>query len=669
MKKLLVFSLILLSTLFVSCFFISSNAKADMDCGPSATWTYDESTKTLYVSGTGAITDTCYYRYPGVTNLVIGEGIEEIGKEAFTMCQSLVNVSLPSTLKTIGEMAFDSCFNLKSIDIPDSVTHIGYRAFGYCLNMESINLSKNLEVLSDGAFYECRKLKTIDIPDKVTTLYTTSFTFCGSLVSMRIGKGVQKVIAEVHDGNPVVKYVIFTGSAPYIDKFAFYNYTTTIYYPSGDSSWNGMPNKDWPNSTLIWVGVEDPMSIKPETEGDTETGICGQKAYWEYKDGVLHITGSGDVTSAPWQHLRLDVVEVIVDDTITGLSADGAFIYFENLEKVYLSKNLETLGHSAFAYTKIKEITIPDKVKVIEGSTFEYCKYLEIVNLPKGLEQIDYSAFLSCKNLKVLNLPESLSLFYVSSVHGTAIEELRFPASLNCINPGNIGEEWSGSLKRLYFMGNPPTMASNLFEGFSGDIYVHEGLEEWAQYDNYFVNAQIEWHYVDCPHFFDKWDSNRNEGHSAECTVCGEIVNSEHEWIETVDKEATCLESGTAVKKCVLCNHVKSYVLEKRAHTYDSAWNSDETQHWKVCQECGQEAQNENHQGDGECTVCGVVLPNNEPDLTPTPEPGFDFVEETNPTTIIDACDDGEDTLWIIISVVAGLIVVAGIVFVIVYKK
>ena len=42
-----------------------------------------------------------------VTELIIPDGVTEIGKYAFQGCTQLASVSLPESLKTIGESAFD----------------------------------------------------------------------------------------------------------------------------------------------------------------------------------------------------------------------------------------------------------------------------------------------------------------------------------------------------------------------------------------------------------------------------------------------------------------------------------------------------------------------------------------------------------------------------------
>ncbi|MBR4920090.1 MAG: leucine-rich repeat protein [Prevotella sp.] len=103
------------------------------DCGTDATWSYEMVTRTLTISGTGAIEDYSgwdgtmggavgsfnpnnFNGYPcGIKRVVIGEGITEIPGGAFYMEVGITSVSLPSTLNSISTDAFGECNGLETI--------------------------------------------------------------------------------------------------------------------------------------------------------------------------------------------------------------------------------------------------------------------------------------------------------------------------------------------------------------------------------------------------------------------------------------------------------------------------------------------------------------------------------------------------------------------------
>lgn len=122
-------------------------------CGDNATWSFDEATGTLTISGTGAMYDFDNIHFStdersspwlrtaknisDIKSIVIEEGITSIGAKAFYDLEYVSSVSLPSTLTKIGAEAFrvfstDNCASMfKTITIPASVTEIGEKALGY----------------------------------------------------------------------------------------------------------------------------------------------------------------------------------------------------------------------------------------------------------------------------------------------------------------------------------------------------------------------------------------------------------------------------------------------------------------------------------------------------------------------------------------------------------
>ena len=85
-------------------------------CGTNVTYSYVESTHTLTISGTGAMTDynsssdRPWHSYQGnITSVVIEEGVTTIGKYAFKNCNNLSTATIPASVQSIGEGAFAYC--------------------------------------------------------------------------------------------------------------------------------------------------------------------------------------------------------------------------------------------------------------------------------------------------------------------------------------------------------------------------------------------------------------------------------------------------------------------------------------------------------------------------------------------------------------------------------
>ena len=78
------------------------------------------------------ITPQLYKYNDEITDVIIGEGVEIVGKEAFYECSQLTNLNLSSSLKEIGDNAFRCCFILGELRLPSSLVKIGNYAFEGC---------------------------------------------------------------------------------------------------------------------------------------------------------------------------------------------------------------------------------------------------------------------------------------------------------------------------------------------------------------------------------------------------------------------------------------------------------------------------------------------------------------------------------------------------------
>ena len=71
------------------------------------------------------------FSWTGLTNVVIENGVTELGNGVFSYSYSLSSITLPSTLTNIGGDVFEECRSLASVSIPKSVVNISPVAFRY----------------------------------------------------------------------------------------------------------------------------------------------------------------------------------------------------------------------------------------------------------------------------------------------------------------------------------------------------------------------------------------------------------------------------------------------------------------------------------------------------------------------------------------------------------
>jgi len=126
------------------------------------------------------------------------KNVKSIGMYAFTDCQSLTEIPLPSGLETIGLRAFWGCYSLKHLEIPEQVTFPNgtYDLFLDCYNLESVKLPANTKYINDSCFMNCSSLKSFVIPSGVTEIGEMAFWRCYSLESLTVAEGNQTFIAK-----------------------------------------------------------------------------------------------------------------------------------------------------------------------------------------------------------------------------------------------------------------------------------------------------------------------------------------------------------------------------------------------------------------------------------------------------------------------------------------
>lgn len=229
--------------------------KIEGRCGDNAIYSYDKATRTLTISGTGAMWNGTNYSYLGtVDKIVIGNGITVIGEDAFAKFNGVGSVEISDTVTTIKGNAFN---DLKSITIPKTVrtvetdafygvgkvvvegdmNNFQYGALGY--GVQEVQLKGSAETLglalaevqdrdylsvtitkdnnrcriangclvsSDGktVYYHISDSNKVTIPDTAVTIKSAAFYNQG-IEEVKLGKNVKTIEPYAFAENPVSK--------------------------------------------------------------------------------------------------------------------------------------------------------------------------------------------------------------------------------------------------------------------------------------------------------------------------------------------------------------------------------------------------------------------------------------------------------------------------------
>ena len=305
----------------------SSALDATGQCGDNVFWTFDESTGTLTISGTGDmyIYSSSPFNYNKIKSIIIESGVMSISSKAF----------------------YD-CAGLASVTIPDSVTYISASAFIWCTELTSIKVSE------DNHYYDSRDncnaiiktdtnelivgCKNTTIPNDVTRIGNSAFDGCTGLSSITIPDSVTSIGYD-----------------------AFNN---TGYY--NDSS-------NWENDVL-YIGknlykakntISGNYNIKTGTKS-----IC--PSAFEFCTGLTSVTIPDSVTSIGDSAFYncTGLTSINVPNSVTSIG-NFAFYRCTGLSSVTVSDSVASIGNSAFYNcTGLTSVTIPDSVTSIGGDAF-----------------------------------------------------------------------------------------------------------------------------------------------------------------------------------------------------------------------------------------------------------------------------------------------------------
>lgn len=280
-----------------------------------------------------------------------------------------------------------------------------------------------------------------------------------------------------------------------------------------------------------------------------DSNKCGENLTWEFADGILTISGTGDMYDyssadpAPWSAKNNDISEITVLDGVTSIG-DNAF-HSCNAESVDLQgTSLISIGKNAFSRcTMLTSIFIPESVQSIGSEAFSLCEGLSMVELPTTLTKIPDGIFTDCTLLDSITIPDTVTEIGANAfLRCTAFILETLPSGIQRI--GAAAFENCGRIENLEL---PKTLESIGEAAFGGTII------DKASFDG----------------TLEKWAAIGGDG-------CG-IARDKIDFLEHI------------------CNF--------------SGWEYDEHKHWQQCTSCGKTQSEGAHTGTGKtCDVCGAVL-------------------------------------------------------------
>ncbi len=343
-------------------------------------------------------TENLYLNGEIITDLVIPDGVRNIGKYAFYNCSKLTTITVPNGVISIGDSAFYGCVNLTLATIPDSVKNIGYDAFWGCynlifnvsLNSYAYNYAVNKDIdLTVGSFGADGDNLTWNFNPENGTL---TISGNGDMENWKHNWSSGAITTPWSSCYNYIKTIIIDDGITSIGDDAFFNCTsvTSVSIPDsvtsiGNYAFTGC-------SGLTSVHITD---IAKWCEIEFAISTCNPLYYAKnlYLNGEL-------------------VTDLIIPGGVTSISG-YAFYNCSSVVSVTIPNSISSIGNFAFyGCSGLTLVTIPDGVTEIGDSAFEGCIGLTSITIPDSVTSIGGDAFDDCDNLTITASADSYAITF-----------------------------------------------------------------------------------------------------------------------------------------------------------------------------------------------------------------------------------------------------------------
>ena len=353
--------------------------------------------------GVTEIGDWAFNGCKSLTSVVIPESVKKIGWNAFEDCESLSSVVIPASVTEIGGWAFSGCKSLTSVVIGEGVTEIGKWAFGGCESLSSVVIGEGVTKIGEYAFWSCKSLKSIVIPSTVTSIGEKAFDGCNdveNVVSASSSFPFNEKTRKLYDATKKTKKIILVLTAA--KEEAKKEKIEQVQNASASAVLDSILSEHKAETEVVRNKTDAYLRVKASDSG-IEILLPDSKVqkWMQTLPGLLDLAATGADAGALRKYAADSSLEDASRKYVT-VSKDGIVKLKKDAKPVYLviGEGVTEIGYYAFkGCESLSSVVIPASVTEIGAEAFRECRSLSSVVIPEGVKKIGDWTFRECWSL------------------------------------------------------------------------------------------------------------------------------------------------------------------------------------------------------------------------------------------------------------------------------
>ena len=472
-------------------------------------------------------------KYTGVGgDVVIPEGVTEIGDNAFKNKKSILSVTIPEGVVKMGVKSFAGCCNMKSIFFPSTLVEgLSYccMVFSGCCalkevcvaegnpvyssaggilytllynkkmgliyapeNVSNAIIPEGVQYLAGGAFTNCRNLNTVDLPKSLENIGDECFQGCQFETPLRIPERVGKdmpccrnigvpILADYACVDPKGREQAFIGFAIVYSK----NLTVSEEMKQQYLAYAKRQKKKLYPLVIENEYVRHMMlmeGIIPETDINTLLFIATQK---QKVEAVAELLEYQDKVNS-YTQTHLEEKKIMLDSkNISVAEIKKTWTYGKLNNGDLVIRKYKGTDEAVYIPGVIGKATVTK----LNDEAFKGKEFIRSVQVPESVNAIGVWTFVDCSNLEEINIPFGVAKIDWGTFSGCkSLTKIILPDGLKEI--GNSAFEMCEKLSEIHLPASVTKIAGGSFSAFFKcpklKIYAHAGsyAEQYARENN-----------------------------------------------------------------------------------------------------------------------------------------------------------------------------------------